>query len=248
VGQGNSSYDDRVDSPRLLLVSGVTELEWQIRPQLEDWADVASLDPSQVGESPGQWSIQATADRELEEIDRRRWDEFVLVADAWGGWYVPRIIRETSMALRGLALGHAALSARMNGERPVRRAAVWDALSDLIAQGQEQFARSAIQQFTRDGIDEQLAGEIVERVPMRVFEAILDAGREVEYDLEELLRPLDIPLLFAQHKDCVLYTDEGYEDAVAAFPDARTCVTEKTCPADPDFAIAVRELCAEIYA
>ena len=161
---------------------------------------------------------------------------------------MPRIIQSRPTALRGFALGHAALSARMSGERPVRRAAVWDALCDLIGQGREQFARFAIPQFTRDGIDEDLAAEIIKRVPMPVFEAILEAGREVECDLEDLLRSLNVPLLFAQHKDCVLYTDEGYEDAVAAFPVARTCVTEKTCPADPAFAIALRDFCAEIYA
>ena len=237
-----------MDRPRLLLVSGVSELEWQIKPQLEDWADVASFDPPGVGKSPDEWGIQAAADRALEQVDQRHWDEFVLVADAWGTWYVPRIIQLRPTALRGFALGHAALSARMSGERPVRRAAVWDALSALIAQGREQFARFAIPQFTRDGIDEDLAAEIIKRVPMPVFEAILEAGREVEYDFEDLLRSLNVPLLFAQHKDCVLYTDEGYEDAVAAFPVARTCLTEKTCSADPAFAIALRDFCAEIYA
>jgi hypothetical protein len=56
-----------------------------------------------------------------------------------------------------------------------------------------------------------------------------------------------VPLLFAQHEGCLLYTDEGYYDAVAAFPEARRCVTEKTCSADPGFAEAVRKFSEEIY-
>jgi pimeloyl-ACP methyl ester carboxylesterase len=236
-----------VDRPRLLLVSGVSELEWQIKPHLEQWADVVSFDPPGVGKSSGDWSIEAAAARALELVGERNWAEFVLVAEAWGSWYVPSIIRKRHSALRGLALGHAALSARMTGDRAVRHAAVWDALSDLVAQGQARFARFAIPQFTRDGIDEKLAAEIIERVPMATFEAILEAGKEVEYDLEDLLRALNLPLLFAQHRDCLLYSDEGYEDAVAAFPEARTCATEKTCSADPVFANALRGFCEEIY-
>jgi hypothetical protein len=39
-----------VTRPRLLLVPEFTEVEWtQIRPQLDEWADVASYDPPGVG-------------------------------------------------------------------------------------------------------------------------------------------------------------------------------------------------------
>jgi hypothetical protein len=79
-----------------------------------------------------------------------------------------------------------------------------------------------------------------------VFERILQGGREIDYDLVPLLRQLDAPLLFAQHDGCLLYTDEGYEDAVSAFPEARSCVTEKTCCADAAFAEALRAFAEEI--
>lgn len=110
--------------------------------------------------------------------------------------------------------------------------------------GREQFARFAIAQFTRDGYDEELAAEMLERIPMATLEAMLETGKRVEYDLEALLRPLNMPLLFAQHKDCLLFTDEGYADAVAAFPEARTCSMEKVCAVNPIFADALREFCA----
>ena len=234
-------------APRLLLVSGVSELEWQIRPALEEWAEVATYDPAGIGENTGDWSIEASVDRGLSTVSDRGWDEYVLVADAWGAWYAVGILEAQPDPIRGFALGHAALSHRMTGERPAQRVEIWNALGTLIAEGRESFARSAISQFTRDGIDEDLAAKIVERVPMPVFEAILKAGDELDYDLGAVLRRLDLPLLFAQHEDCLLYTDEGYEDAVAAFPDAKTASTDRTCPASATFADALREFCSEIY-
>jgi pimeloyl-ACP methyl ester carboxylesterase len=232
--------------PRLLLVSGVSELEWRIKPQLEAWADVASFDPPGVGDSPGEWSPEASGDLAVRTADEREWDQFILVVDAWGGWYLPRILERRSEAIRGLAYGHAAVSARMTGDRPVRNPAVWDAFQDLITEGQEKFARSTITQFTQDGIDEAAATEIMKRVPMPVFQRLLKSGRQLDFDLVPLLRQLDVPLLFAQHDGCLLYTDEGYEDAVAAFPGAGRCVTEKTCSADPAFAEAIRDFAEEI--
>jgi pimeloyl-ACP methyl ester carboxylesterase len=234
--------------PRLLLVPGISELEWQIKPQLEEWADIATYDPPGVGKSPGDWSIRASVDRGLRVVDERDWNEYVLVADGWGSWYGVGILEARPDAVRGFALGHAALSPRMTGERAPLHGAVWDALNNLIEQGRESFARFAIPQFTRDGYDEELAAEMLRRIPMRVLEAMLKAGKEVNYDLEALLRPLDLPLLFAQHKDCLLFSDEGYADAVAAFPEARTCSMEKVCSVNPIFADALRDFCAEIYA
>jgi pimeloyl-ACP methyl ester carboxylesterase len=234
--------------PRLLLVPGISELEWQIKPQLEEWADVASYDPPGVGKSPGEWSIEASVDRGLNEVDQRGWDEYVLVADGWGSGYGVGILQARPEALRGFALGHAALSARMTGDRAPLHGAVWDALSNLIEQGREPFARFAIPQFTRDGYDEELAAEMLERIPMATLKAMLEAGKRVEYNLEALLRPLNLPLLFAQHKDCLLFSDEGYADAVAAFPEARTCTMDKVCSVNPIFADALREFCEDIDA
>ena len=38
--------------PRLLLVAEFTELEWAIKPELEEWAEVLSFDPPGVGTEP----------------------------------------------------------------------------------------------------------------------------------------------------------------------------------------------------
>jgi hypothetical protein len=237
-----------MDRPRLLLVSGVCELEWQIKPELESWADVISLEPPGVGESPGEWGIDAAGERALELADEAGWSDFVLATDGWGSWYLPGILAMRSEALAGLAVGHAALTNRMEGDRPVRNAAVWAVLAEMIGKGREQFAPFAITQFTSDGIDEPLADEMINRVPIPVFEAMIEEGGAAEYDLRESLKALDVPILLGQHKGCLLYTDEGYEDAVAEFPEARRCATEKMCSADPAYASALREFCEEIYA
>jgi hypothetical protein len=234
--------------PRLLLVPGISQLEWQIRPQLEEWADVATYDPPGVGDEPGQWSIDAAVRRGVEEVARRGWDDYVLVADGWGSWYGVGILRADPGQVRAFALGHAALSARMEGDRAPLHGFVWDALTQLIGQGREPFARFAIAQFTRDGYDEVLAAKMLERIPMPVLERMLEAGRDVEYDLEAVLRPLDIPLFFAQHKECLLFSDEGYRDAVDAFSEARTCRVDMVCAASPVFAKALRSFCEDVYA
>ena len=37
---------------RILLVPSLTELEWPIRPLIEEWAEVASFDAPGVGDEP----------------------------------------------------------------------------------------------------------------------------------------------------------------------------------------------------
>ena len=41
-----------MERPRLLLVPMLTEVEWVIRPLLEEWAEVASYDAPGVGDEP----------------------------------------------------------------------------------------------------------------------------------------------------------------------------------------------------
>lgn len=54
-------------------------------------------------------------------------------------------------------------------------------------------------------------------------------------------------LLFGKHEEYLLFTDEGFDDAVAAFPQARTCITPAVCAASPAFAEALRSFCAETW-
>jgi len=64
-------------------------------------------------------------------------------------------------------------------------------------------------------------------------------------DIGELLDQLDCPLLFAEHKGCLMSTEEGFEDAAAAFPRARTIAVEDAPTSSRGFAEALREFCME---
>jgi hypothetical protein len=136
----------------------------------------------------------------------------------------------------------------MTGERAPLRGEVWDVLRQLVAQGREKLSGFAIAQFTRDGYDEDLAAKMVDRIPTPVLTKMLDEGPKVSYDLEALLRPLKRPVLFGKHEDCLLFTDEGFEDAAEAFPKARTCSMPKVCAASPVFAMELQSYCEEVWA
>jgi hypothetical protein len=56
-----------------------------------------------------------------------------------------------------------------------------------------------------------------------------------------------VPMLFAQHEGCLMFTPEGYADAVAAFPDAQTLSTPEKPSASPAFAEALRSFCMSSF-
>jgi pimeloyl-ACP methyl ester carboxylesterase len=248
--------------PRLLLVPSFTELEWGIRPQLEEWADVASFDAPGVGDSRLPFEIEfdpsrsaeqldrwrgRAAERGLEEVDRLEWERFVVVADSYGAASAVRIALARPEGVLGLALGHAALSHSTEGERAPERAAIWDAMIQLARQGTEPFVRYGIAQMTRGGIDEATAEEMVRRFPdMRIVTAMVEAlGREAE-PIGDDLAALGVPMLLAKHEGCLSSTDEGFEDIVAAFPDAGTAICPEMCASSPTFADALRGFCERI--
>jgi hypothetical protein len=53
-------------------------------------------------------------------------------------------------------------------------------------------------------------------------------------------------LLLAQHDPCLLFTKEGYEAAVAAFPDSMQVSCREKPTVSPDFARALREFCRDV--
>jgi hypothetical protein len=251
-----------VSAPRLLLVSSFTELEWGIRPELEDWAEVASFDmpgvgaeplpadiepdPTQASELLGRWRDAAT-ERGLEEVDRRGWESLIVATDGQGAPTAVRLAKRLRARVLGMAIGHAALSHTLDGERPTENRAVWDVLVQLARQGNEAFVRHGIAQATRGGFSEELAQQMLDRFPdMELVAAMIEAlGRNPEPIGDDLAR-LDLPLLLAKHQGCLGRTDEGFEDIVAAFPDARTVICPEACSSSPTFAEALRGFCEEI--
>ena len=247
---------------RLLLVPSFTELEWGIRPLLEEWAEVATFDMPGTGKEPLPGGLSrdeyvrgighdalmawrdAGAERALAEVERRKWESFVVVTDSHGAPTAVRVAERSKDGVLGLALGHASLSSDTEGDRAPMRGEIWAAFGQLARQGKDEFVRYGLAQMTRGGIAEELADEMIERFhDMDLVAAMVDAlGREPE-PIGDQLAALDLPLLLAKHEGCLGRTDEGWEDIVAAFPDAQTVVCPETCSSSPTFAAALEPFC-----
>jgi hypothetical protein len=237
----------------LLLVPEFTEIEWVNKPRFEQWAEVASYDPPGVGDEPlpegdpESMTPEVFAERGLVELDRKEWDRCFIVAD---GWAIPSAVRIASAQperILGMALGHARLTHRREGERAPINGEVLAALTQLINQDYESFIRYGIAQVTRGLVSEELAQRMVERFPSG---ELMEIGWEKittdDTPIESMLREIDRPLLLAKHEGCLISTPEGFDDAVAAFPEARTFVTTEGPTADPAFSEALRSFCAEV--
>jgi len=237
--------------PRLLLVPEFTELEWSgIRPQLEEWAEVASYDPPGVGEEPRAERLdrQVIVDRGLEELDRRDWERYFIATDSWGIPSALELALARPEAVLGVALGHAKLSHRREGERAPVNAAVYEALTELIRTDHEAFIRHGIAQATGGSISEDLAERMIERFPRDLLVAGWETITREDADIWELIAQLDCPLLFARHVGCLGSTQEGFDDAVAAFPRAKTVAVEDAPLGSVEFADALRGFCLAVSA
>jgi hypothetical protein len=247
--------------PRLLLVPAFTELEWGIRPALDEWADVASFDTPGVGDEKLPFELdpellrgpdqlqrwrEAGAARALAEVDRHGWDDYLIVTDATGIPTAIRVAAARRESVQGLAMGHAALSRATTGERAPERQEIWDVLRQLARQGNEAFVRYGIVQATRGSHGDEAIRQWIERFPdMEVVTAMLDALMSAPEPIGDELAALDLPLLLAKHEGCLGSTDEGFEDIVAAFPDAKTVICLEACSSSPAFAEAIRAFCEE---
>jgi pimeloyl-ACP methyl ester carboxylesterase len=240
------------DRPQILLVPSWTEVQWAIKPQLAEWADVASYDPPGVGEEPrAEGSLpEAIIERGVVEIERREWTECIVVGDDFGSIFATLIAAAQRPRVIGLALGHACLEHRLGGERPTMSAEVADMSRRLVGIDFRAFIRQDVGIWDpRPGYSVESSDELVEAMTSRVPREFavtlleeLEAGiSEGGSSLEPFLRELALPLLFARHEGCIFFTPHGFDDAVAAFPDARTVATHASPCLSGDFADALRE-------
>ena len=234
-----------MNRPRLLLVPEFTELEWVIRPLLEEWAEVASYDPPGVGDEPESETFDRAAivRRGLQELDRRGWERCFVASDSWGIASAVQLAVARPDAVEGLALGHATLSFRREGPRAPINAGVHDAMAELVDKDHEQFLRYGAVQATGGSIDEEQAERMIERFPRDLIRRGWEMITRDDVDIGDLLEQLDCPLLFAKHQGCLGSTDEGFEDAVAAFPRARVVSVTDAPLTSEVFAEALREFC-----
>jgi pimeloyl-ACP methyl ester carboxylesterase len=228
----------------VLLVPEFTEVQWAIRPLLDQWAEVASFDPPGIGTEPGTLTRQGTIERGVAELERLGWDRYVLVADGWGIPTGAGIAERSKDQLAGLVLTHASLTHSAAGDRPAVNPEVFAAFTQLIRQDAPSFVRYGIAQATGESVDEQLAEEILRRVPsenMLQGWEILTAPVD---DADTILR-LDCPMLLVKHEGCLMSTDEGFEDAAAALPQAETAAVPDAPPNSPDFAAILHDFCVD---
>ena len=238
-----------MDRPRLLLVPEFTEIEWSgIRPKLEEWAEVASYDPPGVGEEPRTERLnrEAIVERGLEELDSRGWERYFIATDSWGIPSALEVALARPEAVLGVALGHAKLSHRRYGERPPVNGAVYEALTELIRTDHEAFIRHGIAQATGGSVSEDLAERMIERFPHDLMVSGWEAITRDDADIGPLIARLDCPLLFANHVGCLGSTQEGFDDAAAAFPHAKTVRVEDAPLTSVEFAEALREFCQAV--
>jgi hypothetical protein len=231
-----------VARPRLFLVPQWTEVEWTIRPQLEEWAEVASYDPARASQR-GRVSRVALVELGLEELDALGWDRYFIAADTFGTGTAARIARARRDHVQGVALGHAAASWDMEGDRAPIRRELWEAMAQLMRQDVDSFVRYGITQLTQGSFDDEVARRMVERVPTERLESVWMLIKDEREPIGELLAETDRPLLLAKHEGCLMFTDEGFEELRAAFPEAMTVSAANAPCADEAFARALREFC-----
>jgi hypothetical protein len=237
-----------VSRPRLLLVPSLTELEWLIKPQLEQWADVASFDAPGVGDEPRpeRFEREAVIERALAELGRTGWNSCFIACDSHGIPTGVGAAEAWSGDVIGMALGHARFSDRTEGHRPPMNKAVWDAMGQLLRNDYSSFVRYALTQLTQGSIGDELAKQMIERVPMDLAQTAFENMMRESESIEEPLRELGVPLLFVKHEGCLAATDEGWEDIVAAFPEARTASVPDSPTVSAEFADALRSFCLDV--
>jgi pimeloyl-ACP methyl ester carboxylesterase len=239
--------------PRVLLCPQFTEVEWAIAPRISEWADVATFDAPGVGDEPLPEGGPELIDREaivrraLQEVERRDWDAYFVVGDAWGTATAARVAAADPGRALGVALGHASVDYDMDGERPAVNAEVVAVMTQLMRTDYDSFVRYGLTQFTPGGFDDEMAAEMVSRFPPTEIAArVWEMHVERSEPIADLLRQLDVPLLLAKHEGCLVFTAEGYEDLVAAFPEADTVSVHRASGASEEFADTLRRFCEKV--
>jgi hypothetical protein len=233
---------------RLLLIPGLSELEWGMRAQLEEWAQVLAFDAPGVGEEPAAETHDSRAIAELAaaKIDRLGWDSCVVAADEYAIAAALKFASGHRDAVQGLALGHACLSFSPDADPPAVNAEVRSAFNQVAKFDDRTFMRH-LTQVTQGQYGDELADRILARMPSGVAQAYLHDNMADSGDwIEGALRDLGKPLLLAEHDPCLMFTQEGYQAAVSRFPDAMRVSCREKPTVSPAFAEALRDFCEAV--
>lgn len=80
----------------------------------------------------------------------------------------------------------------------------------------------------------------------RGYEALNRDDLGLEGRVDGALRELSIPLLLVRHEGCLMFTQDGYDDIVAALPDAARATTTAKPTVDPAFSAILRDFCTKL--
>lgn len=154
---------------------------------------MASFDPPGVGDEPRAERLdrEVVVNRGLEELDRLGWDACFMATDSWGIISALRLALARPGAILGIALGHAKLSHRREGERAPVNGAIYDALTELIRTDHEAFIRHGIAQATGGSISEDLAERMIDRFPQDLLVSGWEAMTRDDAEIGELIAQLD---------------------------------------------------------
>jgi hypothetical protein len=239
-----------MERTRLLLVPQVCALDWQIAPRLGEWAEVAMYDAPGVGDEPlhGEIDRGAIARRGLEELDRLGWEQCVLVADEFGVPTALLLARMRPGAIAALAFGHACLTHDVDGDRPPVNRAVLELLVQIAQTDHGMWGRH-VTQVTQGDYDDELVDRYLARVPPTIAAKFGHLMQDSDQSMAETLHRFaarGVPMLFVEHEGCLMFTPEGYADAIAEFPAAQTTSTAEKPSASPAFAEALRSFCVAL--
>ena len=232
--------------PRILLLPYTTEIEWPIRPRLEEWADVATFDAPGVGDGTPVEEVgpHVLAPRALKELDRRGWPDCVVAADEFAAVAAVALAARAPDRVAGLALGHPVMRYETDGPAPSIHGEVMSVFVQLSRLDYRSYLRG-LTQLTQGAYDDGYVDEYIRRVPREVDTAYTGAIPEIMQErVGDRLRELGKPLLLVEHEGCLAFSKEGWDEMVAAFPEAATASTEVKPSTSAEFADALREFCA----
>lgn len=210
-----------------------------------EWADVESFDTPGCGERRDEppCGVEEIAAAGAARLDELGWDTCVAVCDSHAQGAGAELARRDPR-VKGLGMGHAALRYDIDEQRPALSPAVHSAAARLLDSDYKSFAH-AITQMTQGAFGEEWIAPFVEQVPREVARDRL--GGLPGQELASRLSGEEIELLLARHVGCVLWTSEGFQDALSVLPEA-TAVDCETVPlSDPAFHAAMRELCERVF-
>lgn len=196
---------------------------------------------------PPNFDRELVVERALREVENRSWDSYFVVGDAWGTATAVRVAAARPEPVLGLALSHASLSYHREGPRPAVSKEVTAAMTQLLRSDYDSFVRFGMTQFTQGAFDEETSERIVARFPpMEIASRVWESNVDRVEPIGELLAQLDLPILLVKHEGCLVFTAEGYEDAVRALPEASRTSVGRAPSASDEFAAALRDFCERV--